>query len=160
MGRPTVCESVTGRDCSVDCLIARALYSFHLGIALVDPSVRCCPADLKLASLGASIGEARRLFTIEINDGKAAAAVKAMQKDVIVEVSGKLRHDRGKDKATKCSSPSIRARGLFARAWPHRRRRPKQPKARLNRPSDLTGPVVGKRTGLRAMDGADSHPIS
>ena len=39
-------------------------------------------------------------FTVEINDGKAAAAAKAMKKDVIVEVSGKLRHDRWKDKGT------------------------------------------------------------
>ncbi len=39
-------------------------------------------------------------FTIEINDGKAATAAKAMKKDVIVEVTGKLRHDRWKDKAT------------------------------------------------------------
>ena len=39
-------------------------------------------------------------FTVEINDGKAATAAKAMKKDVIVEVTGKLRHDRWKDKAT------------------------------------------------------------
>lgn len=39
-------------------------------------------------------------FTVEINDPKAAAAAKAMKKDVIAEVSGKLRHDRWKDKAT------------------------------------------------------------
>jgi len=39
-------------------------------------------------------------FTVEINDGKAATAARAMQKDVIVEVSGKLRHDRWKDKGT------------------------------------------------------------
>jgi len=38
-------------------------------------------------------------FTVEINDGKAATTAKAMKKDVIVEVSGKLRHDRWKDKA-------------------------------------------------------------
>jgi len=39
-------------------------------------------------------------FTVEINDPKAQAAAKAMRKDVLVEVSGKLRHDRWKDKAT------------------------------------------------------------
>lgn len=39
-------------------------------------------------------------FTVEINDGKAATAAKAMKKDTIVEVTGKLRHDRWKDKAT------------------------------------------------------------
>ena len=39
-------------------------------------------------------------FTVEINDGKAATAAKAMKKDVIVEVTGKLRHDRWKDRAT------------------------------------------------------------
>jgi single-stranded DNA-binding protein len=37
-------------------------------------------------------------FTVEINDGKAAEAAKAFHKDVIVEVSGKLRHDRWKDR--------------------------------------------------------------
>lgn len=36
----------------------------------------------------------------EINDGKAATTAKAMKKDVIAEVTGKLRHDRWKDKAT------------------------------------------------------------
>ena len=39
-------------------------------------------------------------FTVEINDPKAALAAKAMRKDVIAEVSGKLRHDRWKDKAS------------------------------------------------------------
>jgi single-stranded DNA-binding protein len=39
-------------------------------------------------------------FTVEINDGKAATTAKAMKKDVLVEVTGKLRHDRWKDKAT------------------------------------------------------------
>lgn len=40
-------------------------------------------------------------FTVEINDPKCQAAAKAMRKDVLVEVSGKLRHDRWKDKATQ-----------------------------------------------------------
>lgn len=39
-------------------------------------------------------------FSVEINDPKAAAAAKAMRADVLVEVTGKLRHDRWKDKAT------------------------------------------------------------
>ncbi len=39
-------------------------------------------------------------FTVEINDGKASTAAKAMKKDVIVEVTGKLRHDRWKDRTT------------------------------------------------------------
>lgn len=34
------------------------------------------------------------------SDGKASRAAKAMRKDVIVEVTGKLRHDRWKDRAT------------------------------------------------------------
>lgn len=39
-------------------------------------------------------------FTVEINDPKAMAAAKAMRKDVLVEVTGKLRHDRWKSRAT------------------------------------------------------------
>jgi single-stranded DNA-binding protein len=39
-------------------------------------------------------------FSVDINDGKAATAAKAMKQGVIVEVTGKLRHDRWKDKAT------------------------------------------------------------
>ena len=39
-------------------------------------------------------------FTVEINDGKAAAAAKQMKQGVIAEVAGKLRHDRWKDKAS------------------------------------------------------------
>lgn len=34
------------------------------------------------------------------SDGKASRAAKAMKKDVIVEVTGKLRHDHWKDRAT------------------------------------------------------------
>lgn len=45
-------------------------------------------------------GERADRFTVEINDGKAATAAKAMKKDTIVDVTGKLRHDRWKDKAT------------------------------------------------------------
>lgn len=39
-------------------------------------------------------------FTVEINCPKAALAAKAMRADVLVEVTGKLRHDRWKDKTT------------------------------------------------------------
>ena len=39
-------------------------------------------------------------FTVEINDPKAAVSAKAMKQNVIVEVTGKLRHDRWKDKAS------------------------------------------------------------
>lgn len=39
-------------------------------------------------------------FTVEVNDGKAATAAKAMAKGVVAEVTGALRHDRWKDKAT------------------------------------------------------------
>jgi single-strand DNA-binding protein len=39
-------------------------------------------------------------FTVEINCPKAQLAAKAMRADVLVEVTGKLRHDRWKDKTT------------------------------------------------------------
>jgi hypothetical protein len=46
------------------------------------------------------IGVRTKPFTVEINDGKAATAAKAMKKGVIAEITGKLRHDRWKDKAS------------------------------------------------------------
>ena len=57
---------------------------------------------IEIVSLWLEVRDEHRTdrFTVEINDGKAAAAAKAMKKDVIVEVSGKLRHDRWKDKGT------------------------------------------------------------
>jgi single-stranded DNA-binding protein len=57
---------------------------------------------IEIVSLWLEVKDENRTdrFTVEINDGKAAAAAKAMKKDVIVEVSGKLRHDRWKDKAS------------------------------------------------------------
>jgi single-stranded DNA-binding protein len=57
---------------------------------------------VEIVSLWVEVTDENRAdrFTVEINDGKAAAAAKAMKKDVIVEVTGKLRHDRWKDRAT------------------------------------------------------------
>jgi hypothetical protein len=39
-------------------------------------------------------------FTIDIACPKQAAAAKAMRADVLVEITGKLRHDRWKDRQT------------------------------------------------------------
>ncbi len=39
-------------------------------------------------------------FTVEINCPKAAASAKAMRAGVIADISGQLRHDRWKDKAS------------------------------------------------------------
>jgi single-strand DNA-binding protein len=57
---------------------------------------------IEIVSLWLEVKDENRTdrFTVEINDGKAATAAKAMKKDVIVEVTGKLRHDRWKDKGT------------------------------------------------------------
>jgi single-stranded DNA-binding protein len=57
---------------------------------------------IEIVSLWVEVKDENRTdrFTVEINDGKAATAAKAMKKDVIVEVAGKLRHDRWKDKAS------------------------------------------------------------
>jgi single-stranded DNA-binding protein len=57
---------------------------------------------IEIVSLWLEVKDEHRTdrFTVEINDGKAATAAKAMKQDVIVEVTGKLRHDRWKDKAT------------------------------------------------------------
>lgn len=45
-------------------------------------------------------GERADRFTVEINCPKAAAAAKAMRAGVIAEITGQLRHDRWKDKAS------------------------------------------------------------
>lgn len=57
---------------------------------------------IEIVSLWLEVKDENRTdrFTVEINDGKAASAAKAMKKDTIAEVSGKLRHDRWKDKGT------------------------------------------------------------
>ena len=51
---------------------------------------------IEIVSLWLEVKDENRTdrFTVEINDGKAATAAKAMKQDVIVEVTGKLRHDR------------------------------------------------------------------
>ena len=73
---------------------------------LVDaPKVRSFEqkgGTIEIVSLWLEVKDENRTdrFTVEINDGKAASAAKAMKKDVIVEVTGKLRHDRWKDKGT------------------------------------------------------------
>jgi single-stranded DNA-binding protein len=45
-------------------------------------------------------GDRADRFTVEINCPKAQAAAKALPKDALVEATGKLRHDRWKDKET------------------------------------------------------------
>ena len=57
---------------------------------------------IEIVSLWLEVKDENRTdrFTVEINDPKSAAAAKAMKKDVIAEVTGKLRHDRWKDKGT------------------------------------------------------------
>ncbi|MBY0566022.1 MAG: single-stranded DNA-binding protein [Hyphomonadaceae bacterium] len=73
---------------------------------LVDaPKVRSFEqkgGTIEIVSLWLEVKDENRTdrFTVEINDPKAAATAKAMRKDVIAEVSGKLRHDRWKDKGT------------------------------------------------------------
>ena len=58
---------------------------------------------IEIVSLWIEVKDEHRAdrFTVDINDGKAAAAAKAMKKDVIVEITGKLRHDRWQEKETK-----------------------------------------------------------
>lgn len=57
---------------------------------------------IEIVSLWVEVKEGDRIdrFTIEINDGKAATVAKAMRKGVVVEVAGKLRHDRWKEKTS------------------------------------------------------------
>jgi single-stranded DNA-binding protein len=57
---------------------------------------------IEIVSLWLEVKDENRTdrFTVEINDPKAAITARAMRKDVIAEVSGKLRHDRWKDKAS------------------------------------------------------------
>jgi single-stranded DNA-binding protein len=86
---------------------------------------------IEVVSLWVEVSDGNRSdrFTVEINDGKAAAAAKSMKADVIVEVTGKLRHDRWKDKATNRwtgkvvvaidpGEGTVRSKGLAADA-PH-----------------------------------------
>ena len=46
-------------------------------------------------------GQRRDRFNVDVHDGKAATAAKALPKDALVEITGKLRHDRWQDQATK-----------------------------------------------------------
>ncbi|MBC7767429.1 MAG: hypothetical protein H7124_01440 [Phycisphaerales bacterium] len=57
---------------------------------------------IEIVSLWIEVRDEHRAdrFTVEINCPKAAAAAKAMRADVIAEVTGVLRHDRWKDKAS------------------------------------------------------------
>jgi single-stranded DNA-binding protein len=46
-------------------------------------------------------GQRRDRFNVDVHDGKAATAAKALPKDALVEITGKLRHDRWQDQAAK-----------------------------------------------------------
>ena len=75
------------------------------GTLVDDPKLRSFEAKggtIEIVSLWLEVKDENRTdrFTIEINDGKASVAAKALKKGVIAEVSGKLRHDRWKDRAT------------------------------------------------------------
>ncbi|GAM97382.1 hypothetical protein U91I_01008 [alpha proteobacterium U9-1i] len=76
-----------------------------LGKLLDDPKLKSFEArggTIEIVSLWVEVKDDIRAdrFTVEINDPKAQTAAKAMRKDVLVEVSGKLRHDRWKSKVT------------------------------------------------------------
>jgi len=75
------------------------------GTLVDDPKIRSFEqkgGTIEIISLWLEVKDEHRTdrFTVEINDGKAASAAKAMTKGVTAEVSGKLRHDRWKDKGT------------------------------------------------------------
>jgi single-stranded DNA-binding protein len=75
------------------------------GVLQDAPKLRSFEArggTIEIVSLWIEVKDEHRAdrFTVEVHDPKAQAAAKAMKKDVIVEVTGKLRHDRWKDKAT------------------------------------------------------------
>jgi single-stranded DNA-binding protein len=75
------------------------------GTLVDDPKIRSFEhkgGTIEIISLWLEVKDEIRTdrFTVEINDGKAGTAAKAMKKGVIAEVSGKLRHDRWKDKAS------------------------------------------------------------
>jgi single-stranded DNA-binding protein len=46
-------------------------------------------------------GQRRDRFNVDVHDGKAATAAKALPKDALVEITGKLRHDRWQDQPPK-----------------------------------------------------------
>ena len=75
------------------------------GTLVDDPKIRSFEqkgGTIEIVSLWLEVKDEHRTdrFTVEINDGKAATAAKTMTKGVTAEVSGKLRHDRWKDKGT------------------------------------------------------------
>lgn len=75
------------------------------GTLVDDPKIRSFEqkgGTIEIISLWLEVKDEHRTdrFTVEINDGKASVTAKAMKKGVIAEVSGKLRHDRWKDKGT------------------------------------------------------------
>lgn len=75
------------------------------GKIIEDPKVRSFEArggTIEVVSLWieAMSGERADRFTIEINCPKAAEAAKAMKAGVLAEITGVLRHDRWKDKAS------------------------------------------------------------
>jgi single-stranded DNA-binding protein len=76
-----------------------------IGKLLDAPKIRTFEQSggtVEIVSLWIEVKDEHRAdrFTVEINDPKAASAAKAMRQDVIAEVTGKLRHDRWKDKAS------------------------------------------------------------
>jgi single-stranded DNA-binding protein len=76
------------------------------GVLVGAPKIRSFEhkgGAIEIVSLWLDVKDDNRTdrFTVEINDGKASTAAKAMKQDTIVEVTGKLRHDRWKDKATQ-----------------------------------------------------------
>ena len=74
-----------------------------------------------------SDGQRRDRFNVDVHDGKAATAAKTLPKDALIEITGKLRHDRWQDQATKAwrgkiyiavepGEGSVRSKGLAATA--------------------------------------------
>jgi single-stranded DNA-binding protein len=75
------------------------------GTLVDDPKIRSFEqkgGTIEIVSLWLEVKDEHRSdrFTVEINDGKASVAAKALKKGVIAEITGKLRHDRWKDKGT------------------------------------------------------------
>ena len=75
------------------------------GTLVDDPKIRSFEqkgGTIEIVSLWLEVKDEHRTdrFTVEINDGKASVTAKALKKGITAEVSGKLRHDRWKDKGT------------------------------------------------------------
>ena len=76
------------------------------GKLLYAPKIRSFEArggTIQIVSLWIEVKDEHRAdrFTIDIACPKQQAAAKMMRADVIVEITGKLRHDRWKDSETK-----------------------------------------------------------